>query len=150
MAITNTTVSQTYPRFQSLVYPTVTPHAKTLTTAGGAQTLTAAELLGGLLLINCDDAQTLNLPSAADLNAAIPGVAEGTAFEFSVINHGDATLTIAAGTGGTAFPGTVLTIAANASKRFLVRVTGVASQTVEGSSDSYTLYGFGSVSAATA
>src|SRR5690606_34732435 len=87
MAITNTTVSQTYPRFQSLVYPTVTPHAKTLTTAGGAQTLTAAELLGGLLLINCDDAQTLNLPSAADLNAAIPGVAEGTAFVFSVINH---------------------------------------------------------------
>src|SRR5690606_40502818 len=66
MAITNTTVSQTYPRFQSLVYPTVTPHAKTLTTAGGAQTLTAAELLGGLLLSNCDDAQTLTLPSATD------------------------------------------------------------------------------------
>ena len=142
------------PSFSGVLYPTLTPHAETLTTAGGAQTLTAAELLGGLLVINCDDAQTLNLPTATLLNAAIPAVAAGVSFAVDVINVGDTTLTIGVGTGGDATVGnskdSVLTIVSNASKRFIIRVTEVATESVSGSTDSYVVYGFGSIAAATA
>jgi hypothetical protein len=143
------------PAFSSgVLFPTITPYEATLTTGGGAVTLTAAQLLGGLLVVNCDDAQTLNLPTATLLNAAIPAVAEGVSFAFEVVNIGDTTLTIGVGTGGDATVGnskdSVLTIVANASKRFILRVTGVATESVSGSTDSYVLYGMGSVAAATA
>ncbi|HEU4540159.1 MAG TPA: hypothetical protein VFR23_03435 [Jiangellaceae bacterium] len=128
------------------------PHSETLTTAGGAQTLTFAELKSGLLVINTDDAQTLTLPTAALINAGLIRPAVGTRLEFDVINVGDTTLTIAVGTGGDATVGnskdSVLTIVANASKHFIIRVTGVLEN--GDASDSYVLYGMGSVGAATA
>lgn len=156
MAIRQTTVSQTYPRFQSLVFPTVTPTLATLTTAGGARTITAAELLGGLLILNVDDAQTATLPTADLLYAALAslGVGVGTAFDFDVINTGDTTLTVEVGTGGTAATGSnskssVLTVVANASKRFTVIFTSV--QAADGSgSNAYRLIGYGSIAAAVA
>lgn len=126
----------------------------TLTTGGGAQTLTAAQLLGGIAAVNCDDAQTLNLPTAALLNAALQGPVVGLTIRWQVINIGDATLTIGVGTGGDATVGnakdTVLTIVANASKEFYIRVTGVALQGDPSTSDSYVVYGTGSTAAATA
>jgi hypothetical protein len=134
--------------------PTKTATEMTLTTGGGARTLTAAEVLGGLLIVNCDDAQTATLPTATLLNAALPGAASGAAFDLDVINTGDTTLTIAVGTGGTlevdsgASKDTVATIVANASKRFTILVTGVTQQ--GDSSDGYTVYGHGSIGAATA
>lgn len=137
-----------------LSFEQAAPHAETLTTAGGVQTLTAAELKSGLLLINTDDAQTLTLPTATLFNAGINGAALGERLEFDVINIGDATLTVAVGTGGSLVVGnsksTVATIVANASKKFVLRVTGVASPADPSSSDSYVLYGLGSVGAATA
>src|SRR5687767_12394925 len=69
--------------------------AATLTTGGGARTATIAELLGGLLVLNVDDAQTLTLPTAALLNAGLPGATSGanslgaSTFRFTVINTGD-------------------------------------------------------------
>jgi len=132
--------------------PTTTVTAATLTTGGGARTATAAELLGGLFVLNVDDAQTLTLPTAALLNAAIPAAAAGATVEFMVINTGDATLTVAVGTGGSLVVGnsksTVATVAANASKRFLVRVTGVLN--AGDSSDAYTVYSDGSTAASVA
>ena len=139
-----------FPRMGMIPVPTKTATAFTLTTGGGARTLTAAECLGGLLVINCDDAQTATLPTAALLNAALPGAASGASFDVDIVNVGDATLTVAIGTGGTLVVGnsksTVATIVALASKRFTILVTGVLEQ--GDSSDAYTVIGHGSIAAA--
>ena len=141
------------PTMGGIPLPTRTATAFTLTTGGGARTLTAAEVLGGLLLVNCDDAQTATLPTAALLLAALPGAAVGQSFEFDVINSGDTTLTIAIGTGGTLTTGsnstaTVATIVAKASKRFIVRISSMIKY--GDSTDGYVVYGLGSVAAAVA
>lgn len=142
------------PRLGMIPIPNRTATLATLTTAGGARTATAAEVLGGLFILNVDDAQTLTLPTAALLNAAIPGVAVGASFDFDVINTGDATLTVAIGTGGSLATGSnsksaVATVVANASKRFTVVITGQAFASGSGT-DSYTVYGHGSIAAAVA
>ena len=138
------------PRMGLVPIPTKTATAATLTTAGGARTATAAECLGGLFILNVDDAQTLTLPTATLLNAAIPSCHSGAAFDIDIINTGDATLTVAVGTGGTLVVGnsksSVATVVSDASKRFTVMVTGV---TQDGdASDSYTVYGYGSIGSA--
>lgn len=89
----------------------------TLTTAGGPQTLTAKQFLSGYIRVNCDDAQTLNTPTAAQVYSALRGAEKGSAFEVVIANTGDSTLTISGGTGVTV-TGTA-TIAAGYSKRFL-------------------------------
>lgn len=132
--------------------PTTTVTSATLTTAGGARTATIAELLGGILVLNVDDAQSLNLPTAALVNAGVPAAAIGATVEFLIINTGDSTLTVAVGTGGSLVVGnsksTVATVASNASKRFLLRITGVLQ--AGDSSDSYTVYSDGSTAASVA
>lgn len=129
-----------------------TATAFTLTTSGGARTLTAAECLGGLFIINCDDAQTVTLPTATLLNAAIQGATAGVCFDIDIVNVGDTTITVAVGTGGTLVVGnsksSVATIAALASKRFTINLTGVTQQ--GDSSDSYQVIGYGSIAAAVA
>jgi hypothetical protein len=124
----------------------------TLTTGGGVRTLTAAEVLGGVLIVNCDDAQTANLPTGTLLNAALPGCSVGASFELDVVNVGDTTLTIAVGTGGTLVQGnsksTVATIVAQASKRFVIIVTGVTQN--GDASDAYQVIGMGSIAASNA
>lgn len=78
---------------------------------------------------------TRTLPTAAALVAAIRGCAVGTSFEFLVHNAdaGD-TLTVAEGSGGTAF-GT-LTVAPGKNRKFLVVITNVTAV-----SEAYQLYG---------
>lgn len=126
--------------------------AATLTTSGGARTATAAELLGGIMVLNVDDAQTLTLPTAALLNAAIPGVKIGSTIRTLIINVGDTTLTVAVGTGGTLTVGnskaTVATLLTVASKELIIRVTGVLA--AGDSSDSYVVYSNGSIAASVA
>ena len=126
--------------------------ADTLTSGGGVRTATIAELKGGLFVLNVDDAQTLTLPTAALVNAGIPGATVGSSVEFDVINVGDATLTVAVGSGGSLVVGntksTVATLDALASKRFILRVTGVLQ--AGDSTDSYVVYGMGSIAAAVA
>ncbi len=141
------------PRVGELPIPQITPLEVTLTTAGGVRTLTAAEILGGLLVINCDDAQTATLPTATLLNKAVPAAAVGATVYFDLINTGDTTVTIAVGTGGTLLTNsnstsTVATVVAKASKRFAIRITGVTQN--GDASDSYRVYGFGSIAAACA
>lgn len=112
--------------------------ATTLTTASD-QTLTAAQLLGGLLLRDPNGgARQDTLPTAALLVAAIPGAVVGTAFEVIIRNTADAaeTITIAAGSGGS-ISGTA-TIAQNNTKKFLIVLTNVT-----GSSEAYTAYSLG-------
>lgn len=126
--------------------------SKVLTTAGGVVTATAAELLTGLIVVDCQDAQTYTLPTAALLNAAIPGVEVGNFFEFEVINYGDTTLTIGLGTGVTkttiAGVAAVMTIVTLAKKKFRLECTGVVAN--GSASDAWVVWGFGSTAAAVA
>lgn len=138
-----------YPKFATLVYPTVTQTLITLTTAGGIRTLTAAELLAGLLTVNCDDAQTMTTPTAALIVAAINGCQVGQSFDVDVINYGDTTMTLGLGTGVTkktiATVSAVLTLVTLASKRFKFVVTNVTP-----GSEAVEVYAFGSLAAAVA
>ena len=107
------------------------------------QTYTAAQLLGGMILRDCNGAHREDtLPTAALLVAAVSGAVVGTGFEFTVQNFSNAaeTITIAVGVGGTADPSSTLTIAQNNSKRFLVVFTNVT-----GAAEAYTLYSLGTV-----
>jgi hypothetical protein len=114
---------------------------KTVTTdaTAGALTYTAAMLLGGIILRDPAGGNRSDVtPTAALLVAAIPGCAIGTAFEFTIRNAADAaeTITVTAGE-GTTLSGT-MTIAQNATKRFLVVVTAVGTP-------AYTVYSLGTV-----
>lgn len=160
MSIANRrTPERNNPLFSGAVLDAVSPLNTQLTTAGGARTITPAELLGGLLTLDVEDAQTITFPTAALLNAAIPGVQPyvagaqaGTRVVVDVINFGDATLTCAEGSGMTlkSIGGldAVMTIVAAASKRFIFVCTGVKNDHVAGSSDSWDVYGLGSIGTA--
>lgn len=138
MAITNTTVSQTYPRFQTLTYPNRT--ATTLSTAS-ALTYTAAQCLGGIVLRDPNGAARADLfPTAAQIVAGIIGAAAGASVEFEVRNTADAaeTITMTTNTGLT-LSGT-MTIAQSNQKRFIA----VVSDTTVGS-EAVTIYSCGTV-----
>ena len=99
-------------------------------TAGNV-TLTATQILGGFIDRDpAGGARTDTLPTAALMIAALNQGNIGNAIEFTIKNSADAseTITIAAGSGGTA-KGT-MTIAQNNSKRFLLIVTGAATYDV--------------------
>ena len=135
---TRRTPERNSPFLSGLAHPLITP--STLTTAG-AITLTAAQILGGLILRDPNGAaRTDVLPTAALLVAAIPGAEVGTSFVFYVRNDADAaeTITVDPGTGGTA-SGTK-TVAQSNLKAFLVRITNITP-----GSEAYTYYSLGTV-----
>lgn len=138
MPLTSFTPAQGFADFSSLVYPTYT-----VTTYPDTATVTAAEVLGGLLIETKAGAATLTLPTAALLNAAIPGAAVGKSFEFYVRNTGNNTTTVAVGTGGTSASGNTLTVATVSTRIFLLRVTAVSNGSDPSSTDTYTLYSLG-------
>jgi len=111
--------------------------AQTAKTDGA--TLTAAELLTGIITINAADngADNLQLPECADLDAALPDAAADDAFDFSIINlntNGAADATVTTNTGWT-LTGEV-TVESNdadraaSSGRFRARKTGTAAWTL--------------------
>lgn len=130
-------------------YRTLTPVTVTLTTAGGVGTMTAAQCLSGLLRVDCQDAQSLTFPTAAQIIAAMPGPEVGSTFELTIINFGDTTLTMVVGAGMTNFTigavKAIMTLATFVSKKFTIRVTGIAAQ---GGTDAVELYGHGSTTLA--
>jgi len=93
-------------------------------------TLTAAELLGGFIDGTPTAAATYTLPTATLMAAALNQAGIGNAIEFTIKNSagGAYTITVAAGTDGTA-KGT-MTIAQNNSKRFLLIMTAAATYDV--------------------
>ncbi len=141
---TRRTPEREFPLHDSLVMQKGITVSNVLTTGGGAETMTVDELLQGLLVADCQDAQTWTLPTATLLNAAIPGVKVGMFFEFSIVNYGDSTLTIAVGTGITkttiATVSAILTIATLTAKRFRLECTGVANPHVPGTSDAWVIW----------
>lgn len=96
----------------------------TLSNASG-QTLTAAQLLGGILDRAGAAGVSDTTPTAAALVAAFPGVAVGDVKEFSIRNRNTGTLTIVAGSGVT-LEGTT-TIATVYTRRYAIRFTNVKS-----------------------
>jgi hypothetical protein len=101
-------------------------------------TVTAAQLLKRIIDAVPTAAATFTLPTAALLVAAMPGVKVGDTFEFIITNNsaGANTITVAAGSGGTA-DGT-LTVAQNVVRKFVVHVTNVTA-----ASEAYFVYGIG-------
>ena len=141
MSISTFEPVKNYAGFSSLVYPKVTATAKTVSSGTSTTpTWTAADLLSGLIVVNCDDAGTATFPTATLLNAAINGVSVGTSFELWIRNTGDATLTVAAGTGGTLATGNTNTVLTVATRLFKFVVTGVKNPSDPSTSDTYTCY----------
>lgn len=149
---TRRTPERNSPLLSGGVLQKFTPVNQALSTGGGVVTMTPAQLLSGLLLCDCQDAQTFTLPTAALLNAAIPGVEVGTTIYVDIINYGDTTLTIGLGTGVTkttiAGVAAVLTIVTLASKRLILNCTGVLAN--GSAADAWVVYGVGSTAAAVA
>lgn len=99
---------QESPRLGLIPIPQMLVTSTVASTGSGVITLTADQLLGGFIIVDCQDAQSANLPTAELLIAAIPGVTgdlsneQGACgFRFTIKNSGDSTLTIVAGTGCT-------------------------------------------------
>lgn len=149
---TRRTPERNSPLMSGKVIEKGTAVTNVLTTGGGVETMTVAEVLSGLLVPDTQDAQTWNTPTAAVLNAGIPGVEIGSAFEFTIINYGDSTLTIGLGAGVTitviAGVDALLTVLTLASKRFRLECTGVANPSDPSKSDSWVLWAYGSTAAA--
>jgi len=111
------------------------PAAKTV-----SATLTAAELLAGLITVNqaAAGASALQLPLAADLDTALPKAAAGDAFDFSLINIStvdaeDATITTNTGwtlVGDIAVPALSAAGSLNTVGRFRARKTAAGAWTL--------------------
>jgi len=114
----------------------------------GAQTITIAELLTGILHDDPEGNATWTLPTAALAVAGITGLEVGDCIDFIVINDASTTvderITLAMGTGGTAVglmvvdSNLVAGIRGHGSGAFRLRFTGVAS-----GSEAYTCYRIG-------
>jgi hypothetical protein len=129
------TPARSFPHFNSLTYPSVTP---TPVAVAGNVTYTPAQVLSGMITRDtAGGARTDTFPTAAQMVAGLSGCAVGTTVEVFVRNDGAATLTIGAGTGGT-LSGTATVATLNA-KVFWLRFTNVTI-----GSEAYSLYSLGS------
>lgn len=143
MPLAPSAIGQTFPRFQGILINNFNPTALTLSTAGGPRTLTAAELLSGILSVDCQDAQTLNLPTAAQIQEAIGFLAIGQGFTVYLRNIGDSICTVAVNTGITNAPGNTLTVAPVSTRTFVLRCTAVGLTSDPGTTAAYTVYSMG-------
>jgi hypothetical protein len=82
----------------------------TTVSATGATTITAAQLLGGLIVYSGNGAATFTFPTGTQITTALPGSVAGNCFDCTFKNTGNNTLTVAAGASGmTMFAGDTLT-----------------------------------------
>jgi hypothetical protein len=82
----------------------------TTVSATGATTITAAQLLGGLIVYSGNGAATFTFPTGTQITTALPGSGAGQCFDVVFKNTGNNTLTVAAGASGmTMFAGDTLT-----------------------------------------
>jgi len=138
-----------FAKFSTVVFPTMGVTPQVVTTGTSPVAMTLAQLLQGLLPVDCQSAGTFTTPTAAAIVAGINGCQVGQAFDLDVINYGAATLTIGLGTGVTkttiATVAAVLTLATLTSKRLRFVVTNVTP-----GSEAVTIWAFGSIAAAVA
>ncbi len=141
MAITHFTPSRVYTSTSAPINP-IGFSTAVVTTATTPVTLTTANVLAGLLNVDCQDAGTAKWPTAANLAAAIQGVAVGTMVVLTIRNVGDTTLTVAINTGGTLGTGSTATQATVTGKEWVAVFTNVTA-----GSEAYTLYSCSAASA---
>jgi hypothetical protein len=101
-------------------------------TATDTATLTAAQIVGGMLVATPTANATLTLPTAALIDAAIPNARVGSTFDLALINAAAATYTaaLALSTGVTNGGNAVVSLAAATSAMFRFRKTGDAAYVV--------------------
>jgi hypothetical protein len=104
-------------------------------TAAATGTLTAAQVLNGLILVNsgATSQQTHTLPTVALLEAALTNSDRiGTSFSFRVVNLGTSsgTAVIAAGTGWTVSGSLTMTIPVTTGAMMVARKTGASAWTL--------------------
>lgn len=92
-------------------------------------TLTAAQLIGGIITSTTAAATNATLPAATAMDTAIPDSAANDSLDFSVINTGPEAFTILTGAGWTALVGAVI-VATATSGRFRARKTAAGAWTL--------------------
>jgi len=150
---TRRTPERRSPLFSSPPIPKRDVSTITVTSGTTPLTCTTTQLLKGLLPVDCQDTGTLTLPTATLIAAAVPGIEVGSCIDFTIINFGAQTLTLAVGTGITAkvitTKTTALTITTLQSDRFWLVCTALDG--VSGSvTNTFDLYGSGPTAAAAA
>jgi hypothetical protein len=134
------------PAIANPSFSTQTVEQLTFTTLGaGAQTLTAAEILGGFIAGTPTAAANYTTDTAANIVAAIPNAQVGSAIQFTLRNKaaGAYTITLVAGTGVTLNSGDTMTVAESNQKNFLVVVTALPNY--QGIGATVTIYSMGTV-----
>ena len=102
-------------------------------TATATATLTAAQVVGGMLLANpSTSAATYTLPTAAQIDAAVPNATVGSTFDLSIVNIGTSsgTVTLSMGTGVTDGGNAAVAVAITSSALFRFRKTAEGAYTV--------------------
>ncbi len=102
-------------------------------TATSTNTLTAAQITGGMLVANpSTSAATYTLPTAALIDAAVPNATVGSTFDLNIVNTGTSSgaVTLAMGTGVTDGGNAAVAVAITSSAAFRFRKTGDAAWTV--------------------
>ena len=102
-------------------------------TATATATLTAAQVVGGMLLANpSTSAATYTLPTAAQIDAAVPNATVGSTFDLAIINIGTSsgTVTLSMGTGVTDGGNAAVAVAITSSAVFRFRKTAEGAYTV--------------------
>lgn len=96
-------------------------------TATSTATLTAAQITGGILYANpSTSAATYTLPTASDIDSAVPSATTGSTFDLSIVNVGTSsgTVTLSMGTGVTDGGNAAVAVAVTSSAAFRFRKTG--------------------------
>lgn len=102
-------------------------------TATSTATLTAAQVVNGMLYANpSTSAATYTLPTAALIDAAVPNATVGSTFDLSIINIGTSsgTVTLSMGTGITDGGNAAVAVAITSSAMFRFRKTADGAYTV--------------------
>lgn len=113
---------------------TILSYAAVPQTATDTATLTAAQIVGGILVATPTANATLTLPTAALIDAAVPSARVGSTFDLSFVNAAAATYTaafaVSGATGVTNGGNGITSVAAASSALFRFRKTGDAAWTV--------------------
>jgi hypothetical protein len=104
-------------------------------TATATATLSAAQLVGGMLYANpSTTAATYTLPAASTLDTALPNAEAGNTFDLAIVNVGTSSGTVAlamgSGTGFTDGGNATTSVAITSSAIYRFRKTGTAAYTV--------------------
>lgn len=139
--ITSYTPTKSSPSFSSSINEVIN-----ITNLGaGAQTLSAAAIIGGFIIGVPTAAANYTTDTALNIVNAIQGAVVGSTVQFILRNKAAAadTITLVGGTGVTINAGDTATVAESNQKTFLARVTALPD--FEGNGAAVTIYSAGSV-----